>query len=260
MMTNPMSIVNWSFPGHDPSLSPPEVHIWKAWLDEERTSQADFKEILSPDEIKVATNFFFERDRRRYINSRGTLRSILSRYLSSDPQEISFVRGPYGKPSLEPHPQHIAFNLSHSQELALFAFTVSHRIGIDVECILPLDDIEQIAEFFLSPTEREALAQLPEEIRLKGFYAAWTRKEAFTKALGAGIGNAWDKFEVNVSPNEEPAIIKISGDIDEGSNWQLVELEPAPGFVANLAVETSEISLRLFDCPAGNLFVDTYGP
>ena len=248
-----MSKVRWSVPEHDMSLSPPEVHIWRAWLDEERTPQANFKEILSPDEIKVANNFFFERDRKRYITSRGTLRHVLSRYLSTDPQAISFVRGPYGKPSLEHHPQHIEFNLSHSQEIALFAFTVRNRIGIDVECILPLDDFEQIAEFFLSPTEREALGQLPEEIRLKGFYAAWTRKEAFTKALGVGLGNAWDKFEVSVSPTEGPVIKKISKSITDSTSWQLLQVEPAPGYLATLAVENGEVSLRLFDYPAGDL-------
>jgi 4'-phosphopantetheinyl transferase len=257
-MANPMSKVRWSFPEHDLSLSPSEVHIWRAWLDEEGTSHANIKEILSSDEIKVANNFFFERDRRRYITSRGALRSALSRYLKTTPQEISLVRGQYGKPLLEHHPQQIEFNLSHSQELVLFAFTVGHRIGIDVERILPLNDFEQIAEFFLSPTERYALAQLPEEIRLKGFYAAWTRKEAFTKALGVGIGNIWDKFEVNVSPIEGPAIKKISKEITDGSNWRLLEVEPATGYVATLAVEANEFSLRHFDHPAGHMPLNTY--
>jgi 4'-phosphopantetheinyl transferase len=259
-MANPMSKARWSFPKHDLSLSPSEVHIWRAWLDEKGPSHADFIEILSSDEIKVASKFFFERDRKRYITSRGTLRCVLGRYLTIDPHEISFVRGQYGKPSLEDHPQLIEFNLSHSKELALFAFTIGHRIGIDVECILPIDDFEQVANFFLSPTEREALAQLPEEIRLKGFYAAWTRKEALTKALGVGIGDAWDKFEVNVSPVEGPAIKKISKDIAGGSNWQLLKVEPDPGYVATLAVETSEISLHFFDYPAGNLPLNEYPP
>jgi len=242
---------NWSLPEHDLTLSPSEVHVWRAKLDEEGRSQTIYKPLLSPDELIVANRFFFEHDRIRYITSRGTLRFILANYLSMDPQMISIVQGQFGKPLLENDPHHIQFNLSHSNGLGLFAFTIGHRIGIDVERILPLRDFEQIADFFLSPNEMEALDRLPGESRLDGFYAAWTRKEAFVKALGVGIGNSLDKFEVNVSPDEEPVITALHQEIANGSVWRLLDLKPDPNYAAALAVDSDEISLRLFDFRTG---------
>ncbi len=246
-----MSKFNWSSPEHDVSLSPSELHVWRAWLDQDDHHQSDHQSLLSHAEIDVANKFFFARDRNRYINSRGILRCILGRYLSTEPHEITIDRGEHGKPLLEKSPYQMEFNLSHSRGLGIFVFAIGKRIGIDVEYIRPLSDYEQIAKFFLTSNEMEALCQLPEEIRLQGFYKAWTRKEAFVKALGVGIGNALHKFEVSVSPFEEPTINEIHQGIKDVSHWKLLDLEPAPSYVAALAVEASEFSLRLFDYPTG---------
>jgi 4'-phosphopantetheinyl transferase len=245
----PMSKFDWSFPEHDLTIAPSEAHVWRAWLDQDDFKQSNHETLLSPAEKVVANKFFFERDRNHYITSRVILRSLLGRYLSIDPGKIAIVRGQHGKPLLDNNPLQIEFNLSHSQGLGLFVFTTGNRIGIDIECVLPLSDFNQLAKSFLTPNEMEALSRLPEEIQLQGFYTAWTRKEALAKALGVGIGNILHKFEVTISPIEEPAINEIDQEITDGSHWKLLDLEPNPSYVAALAVETSEIFLRLYDFP-----------
>jgi 4'-phosphopantetheinyl transferase len=239
--------LNWSRPENDISLSKIEVHVWRMWLEEKSSLFTNHKDMLSPDELKVANKFFFDRDRNRYIIGRGTLRSILARYLSKHPQDISIVQGQHGKPALEDNLQQIEFNLSHSHDLALYAFTIGHRIGIDVEHILPINDFENTARSFLSSNELEALYQLPSELRLQAFYSAWTCKEAFSKALGVGIGFDLGKFEIKVSPDEEPTIMEIPDTIANGSDWHLLKLQPAPNYAAALAIDYGEIALRLFD-------------
>jgi 4'-phosphopantetheinyl transferase len=244
-----MSEFNWSFPEDGTSLSQSEVHIWRVWLNQELRSLPNHEVMLSPDELKVASKFFFDRDRNRYIVGRGTLRSILARYLDIHPQKILIVQGQYGKPLLDNNPQQIEFNLSHSQNLALFAFTIGHQIGIDVESILPIPDFENTARTFLSSNEMKAFLQLPDEIRLHGFYSVWTRKEALSKALGVGIGNALEKLEISIAPNEKPTLKETHRVIVNGSDWHLLDLRPAPDFIATLAIDCSEFTLRLLDFP-----------
>jgi 4'-phosphopantetheinyl transferase len=56
--------------------------------------------MLSADERSYADRFYIERDRRRYIVSRGLLRQILSRYLALDGRDLVFRYGEWGKPAL----------------------------------------------------------------------------------------------------------------------------------------------------------------
>jgi len=47
----------------------------------------------------------------------------------------------------------IRFNLSHSGDLVLYALTRCREIGVDLECIRPISDAEEIARRFYSVRE-----------------------------------------------------------------------------------------------------------
>src|SRR5438094_10495422 len=81
----------------------------------------------------------------------------------------------------------LRFNVSHSKSLGLYAVTRDRRVGVDIERIRPLPDLDEIAERVFSPEERLALRRLPPARRPEGFFNCWSRKEAYGKAIGYGL-------------------------------------------------------------------------
>jgi 4'-phosphopantetheinyl transferase len=193
---------------------------------------------LAPDEIERAGRFRFERDRRRFIVGRGVLRAILGRYLAVEPRLISFLYGKRGKPRLadEFDIPALQFNLAHSGELALYAFGLGRRIGIDVEYVRPLSDAEEISARFFSSRENDALRALPQDQRLAAFYRCWTRKEAYLKAIGDGLARPLDQFTVSLSPGETAKLFEIS-DPNESARWSFRALVPKAGYMAAVVTE-----------------------
>ena len=64
------------------------------------------------------------------------------------------------------------------------------EIGVDIERLRPLSDMDALAERVFSAAERAALAAVPPDRRVEAFFAGWTRKEAYIKARGEGIAAA----------------------------------------------------------------------
>lgn len=226
-MVRTASLEMWPSLNRPLPLAPDELHLWRASLDEPPAHVfAALRALLSTDEVERARKFFFERDRNRFVVARGILRTLLGSYAGIAPEKVTFNYGPNGKPELAGANTEIFFNIAHSDDVALFAFTRVGEIGVDVERIRDMPDWPSIAELSFSAEEREHLQACPEEKRREEFFAAWTRQEAILKATGTGLGRA--------SP--------------EASNFQLYSLEAGPGFAAALAIARSarQPSVRRF--------------
>jgi 4'-phosphopantetheinyl transferase len=89
------------------------------------------------------------------------------------------VYGINGKPELEGHPLH--FNVSHSEDSAVFAFSRSAPVGVDLECVRQVPDMLQIAQRFFTPAEALALSDVPDRERTEAFFRIWTRKKHLSK-------------------------------------------------------------------------------
>jgi 4'-phosphopantetheinyl transferase len=213
--------------------------VWRASLDLPAPRIQALQHDLSEEELQRAERFHFQRHRGRFIAARGLLRTILGRYLKTDPGLLRFRYGPRGKPELggEAGRSGLCFNISHSHGLALFAVTYGREVGVDVERIRSDLDGEKIAERFFSPREAAALRRLPAEVRQEAFFACWTRKEAYLKAIGEGIALRLDQFDVSVSPGDPATLLSIHGDRAEASHWSLKALDPGPGYMGALAVK-----------------------
>jgi 4'-phosphopantetheinyl transferase len=223
-----------------PTLSVPTdgVHVWYASLDRPAAQVKRFRQMLTPAEQDRANHFHFKCDRSRWIVARGLLRTILARYLSVEPREIRFVYGASGKPALatEHGDTSLTFNLSHADDLAAYAIGRAPEIGIDVERIRPVPELEQIAEGFFSLGERAALMALPASERTIGFFNCWTRKEAYVKATGDGLAHPLDRFDVSLAPDEPATLLHVDGAPWQASEWSLAAFMPAPDVRGALAV------------------------
>src|SRR6185436_2403047 len=125
-----------------------EVHVWQAHLDVPNQSIVACWDLLSSDERIRAEKYRFQRDKRRFIVTRGLLRKLVGWYTGQHPADIRFLLSDYGKPTLD-EDYGIEFNLAHSHEIVVYAFA-ARQIGVDVEHLQPMDDALNIAERFFS--------------------------------------------------------------------------------------------------------------
>lgn len=219
-----------------PNLPFATAHVWKRNL---RGSEEEINmchELLSEEEREKATRYRVERPRTDYILTRGTLRSLLSKYLRIAPQEISFRYTQYGKPFLAIDSD-LAFNVSHSEGLALLAFTRKRDIGVDVEKLRPQTDALKLAERFFSVRERDALRSLSGDELHTAFFRCWTRKEAYIKAKGEGLSLPLHQFDVSIEPDPAQALIATRPDSAEAARWMLRSMQTNPGYAAAVAIE-----------------------
>jgi 4'-phosphopantetheinyl transferase len=217
-----------------PIASSGDAAIWLADLDAAESGESALA-LLSEDERVRAQRFVFDVHRRRFIACRAWLRVRLAERLGRQADGLRFEYGPAGKPALAGE-QALRFNVSHSDRYALLAMTEGAEVGVDIERLRPLSDMDALAERVFSAGERTALAAVPAEGRLEAFFAGWTRKEAYIKARGEGIG-LLGAIEVALSPGVAPGLIRVAGLPDELQRWSLEALSPVPGFAAAVCIE-----------------------
>jgi 4'-phosphopantetheinyl transferase len=78
------------------------------------------------------------------------------------------------------------------------------------------------------------------------FFAYWTCKEAFIKALGLGLRYPLHKFAISFQPDLPPILRQFGRDSASANRWQIKCWEIAPGF--STAVVVSGNSLPKFQC------------
>ena len=220
-------------------LPPGHIHVWSLRLDPPPERVEELGRALSADEWTRANRFRFDRHRRQYVVGRGALRALLATYLGTHPELVTFSYGPRGKPYLAAPSAAggLQFNLSNSDERALVGFVRGIEIGVDIEYMKPMPDLEQIAERFFSLSEREALRSLPPEVKPEGFFNCWTRKEAYLKAVGEGLAAPLDSFDVTLAPGEPPRMLTLEGDAARAARWSFRHFRPAEQYIGALAIE-----------------------
>jgi 4'-phosphopantetheinyl transferase len=219
-------------------LDASEIHIWSCSLEVSPEEVGGQAAILSPDELERAQRFRFERDRRRFIVGRSVLRHILGRYLRERPEHLTFSYGTHGKPCLargQTVPP-LFFNASHSDDVAVYAIAAVDLLGIDVERIRAISDLDSIADRFFSPREQTALARLQGDAKTEAFFHCWTRKEAILKAVGAGLSLPLDTLDVPVAPEALPSVLALPRTVADTADWSLHDVCPPTGYVGAVAL------------------------
>ena len=237
-----------------PRLNAGDAHVWQASLDRSAAELQVLKASLSEDETSRASRFRAEQDRQLYVVSRGIFRAILSSYLNTSPEQVRFVYGREGKPTLHDSWSHtrISFNLSHSKQFVLYAVAADREVGIDVEWIQPSINFRQIAERFFTAEETALIQTLSHEEGLALFYSTWTCKEAFLKATGVGLSLPLDRVAVSFADDQATVALSLSSKENspvDPSRWSLHRLKVPSHFAAALAVEGKPVHLTLLAWP-----------
>lgn len=165
------------------SIKSRSVHLWRVPLADLFSDESRLFSLLSDDEKARAMRFKFATHRKRYVAARGSLRQVISLYTGIAAEKITFSYGKHGKPFLKNAV--LNFNVSHSEELAVFAFS-DQEIGVDIEKIAaPFK--EEVAKKYFSEAEFQSLIQLSEHEQCRAFYLLWSEKEAVIKLFGEGV-------------------------------------------------------------------------
>lgn len=238
-------------PDDPPPLAADAVHVWRVRLDSRVVVGDDVWELLSDTERGRARRFFQEHHRRRFVAAHAALRRILAGYAASSARELRFTIGSHGKPSLaEPASAggRLEFNLSHSADLAVIAVALERPVGVDLERWKREMDHLELAERFFSPAERATLRSLAtrHDDLVHGFFAAWSRKEAYLKARGEGVTRGLHHFDVTLAPGEPARLIADRLDSAAG-HWRMRSFEPEPGYSGAIVVADPFEELLLLD-------------
>jgi 4'-phosphopantetheinyl transferase len=119
--------------------------------------------------------------------------------------------------------QSIQFNVAHSQDFALYAFSRDRIVGIDVEQIRPVDSLESLTRRFFLPSEHAAICSADPDAQARLFFRYWTCKESYLKATGDGLGKLGE-LEIAL-PMAQAAQLKRLPANQQIQDWHLQELD-----------------------------------
>ena len=208
---------NWLERGFAPLQFPDcDLALWKvdlqqpvAWID--RASAA----VLSADERshwQPARNHV----RRRYLVARIALRMALAQAVDRPPASLRLSRNASGKPLLDADGavEQVHFNLARTGDCCVIAVTRAGPVGVDVEHVVMLPELGDIAHSRFAAEEAEEIMNLRGQARLRAFFNCWTRKEAYLKARGVGLLAPLDDVVVTVN-DDAPAFLSLHDDDPE---------------------------------------------
>ena len=196
-----------------------ELHIWRTKVSKNEYNLEFYWNLLSQDEQVRAKEFYFVRDRNRYIIARGILRSLIANYAGITPENILFKYTEYGKPYLAVNNDfsEIKFNLAHSKDSIVYAFTQNIDVGIDIEFINKDFVMEDVVNYCCSKQEQSILQKLSRFEKHYYFYKLWVIKEALVKAMGIGL--SYDLRQIHINFGKNKLINPINIINNDKINW-----------------------------------------
>jgi len=143
----------------------------------------------------------------------------------------------------------LRFNLSHTRGMALIGAAIGREVGIDIEQVRPMEDLDAMARSVMSPAELMRWLALAETDREWAFYRLWARKEAYLKAIGLGLYRSFQEVTVPVGSgllNEHAVQVHLVEDRAGIGRWQVRDVAVEGNFAAAICVRGDEkVSVRL---------------
>lgn len=223
-------------PAHFPILEKDDVHLWLADLRVAPQQQQALAATLAVDEQYRAARFSRASDRDAFVARRGLLRMLLAGYQGGSPAALAFTTNSHGRPQLAGagRDPDMAFSVSRSAHLALFAFARGADLGVDIEQARDGFDIDAIAEHFFAAEEAAALRGLAPAERRHAFFRLWVHKEAYVKALGMGLAQPLDGFAISADTGAR--VLRFPDGSRPPRDWHVVPVTVHDPFQAALAM------------------------
>lgn len=223
-----------------PLLASGELHLWQIFNDVTPELMSDFKNTLSEKELAKVPFFEFEQVRDSYIVSQGALRVLLSGYLEIPPHLVHIGQRKKGKPYSLDNPD-LYFNMSNSGKFVAIVFSRDSEVGIDIEKIRPLPDMDEMIEKNFTLSEVKYILNKPEE-KSRRFFLLWTVKESYLKAIGEGMRLPPNHLEFSIE-NDRIRQLSVKG-IFEPEDWHFNEFSTSAGYVGTVSYGRNNAVIR----------------
>lgn len=187
--------------------------------------------------------FEFDRDRDSYVIGQGGLRILLSGYLNISSDLVKIGRRKKGKP-FSMDDSNLYFNMSNSAGVTVFAFSRDSEVGIDIERIRPLADLDDMIARNFTPREISFINTKPEE-RISRFFRFWTVKESYLKATGEGMRLQPENLEFTIE-KDRIRQLSVKG-VFEQEDWNFKEFCPAHDYVGTITYGRDQAVIKQMD-------------
>ena len=233
-----------TYDGSRVALRTSEVHLWRIDLDQERRNLEAMERNLIGTEIEKSRRFRFGKDREQFILSHGILREVLGTYLKVEPKDVPIASDSRGKPEIigGSKKAELRFNLSHSEGMTLIATAMNRDLGVDVEYAEPDFPVLEVAQRFFTRREAELVASSKGTERSEAFFRIWTRREAYMKATGAGLGSPSASVPFFGGGTSSETVHNFKN----GREWTCFDIKLERNYFAALVVEGRDLGLRMF--------------
>ncbi len=198
---------------------------------------------LSPEER--AREFGSAARRRQFQSARWLLRSLLSRFDGQPPDSYRLTSDERGKPACAGGP---AISISHAGDVVACAVAASGEVGVDLEEIDLQRQATRLAHRFFAPAEAKWLdTQAPDR-----FFMLWVLKEAYGKATGEGVVDAFKGLQCLVEP---PRIEVLATEVSPLS-LHLLQLDNSFLAIAGIEGAPGELEVERWDDVRGAFVTD----
>ncbi|SFJ92599.1 phosphopantetheine--protein transferase domain-containing protein [Bradyrhizobium sp. cf659] len=154
-----------------------------------------------------------------YLAAHAGARLLLGALTGQAADRMRFETSPLGKPQLVDAPTGLDFSLSHARGAVAVAAAYM-PIGVDIEPLRQISDLDELIEVALSPEERRTFARTPEALRSRLFLRYWTLKEAILKA--AGVGFSVSPHTLVVDAGSSPAVLAVPDALGPAEQWHII--------------------------------------
>lgn len=224
------------------TLKKGHIQIWSISLDADKTLRSACLQALGEKGRERISFFKFKQVQESYIISQGGLRLMLSYYLGIEPDKVDIGRKSKGKPISIDHPN-LRFNMSNSGRRVVYAFSLDEEIGIDLERLRDMPDLDELIEKNYNNYEQNYINKIPEK-RLYRFFKFWTIKESYLKAIGVGMRIPPEDLEFEIQ-NGEYSLQSIRGVVDT-EDWIFKDFELEDGeYVGTLTIKNTSANIDL---------------
>lgn len=188
--------------------------------------------LVDEDSVARIKRFYRREDACRTLIGR-LLPRILLKKRGISVNDMSFAATETNKPYITTKiSPSISFNVSHDNGLIAMAFSTgtyhqpAFSLGIDVMRV-SIPSRETFLSFVntmksqLTKLEQRLMFSVPQEEALQRFFWIWTLKEAYTKALGLGLGFDFSRVEFDIPENT----VRVDGAVPRGWRFNKFTLQ-----------------------------------
>ncbi|WP_032112353.1 4'-phosphopantetheinyl transferase family protein [Candidatus Paracaedibacter symbiosus] len=222
------------------------INVISINLDKFEKYISTFSSYLSSEEKERADKFVFAHLKKRYIISHGFLRILIGKYLSLPPSEVDYAYNEFLKP-LSKQNADLYFSMSHSHNVACYAFSFHHNIGIDIEYKNNDLEVKDLGPAIMTHNESLVFEKLNKIDKLQLFYKTWTIKEAFLKALGVGLSYPLSRIETTILPKDEFKVVKLYDIKEELEEWSFFSITSLPCYLGAVAIRKKETKINFIN-------------